>query len=101
VLGQEDLQTRKWTEVGPTYRFEEAHMSMHPHSSALLREMELASEAERQRAMQHRYLQLGDEAPSSQTLPARGKIAAALARLGDHWRNRSPRVGQTVEPSGS
>jgi hypothetical protein len=90
-----------WTEVGPTRRFEEAAMSMHPHSSALLREMELATEAERQRALQHRYLQLGDETPVSQTMPSQGKIAVALARLGHHWRNRFPHVGQTVEPSGS
>jgi hypothetical protein len=74
---------------------------MHPHSSAVLREMELASESERQRAMQQRYLQLGDETPSSQAMPSQGKIGAALTRLGNYWRNRSPRVGRTVEPSGS
>jgi hypothetical protein len=76
-------------------------MSIHPHSSALLREMELATEAERQRDMQHRYLHLVGESPSSQTMSSQGKIAAALARLSDHWRGRSPHVGQTVEPSGS
>jgi hypothetical protein len=76
-------------------------MSMHPHSSALLREMEMASEADRQRAMQYRHLQLGDETPSPQTMPSQGKIAAALARLADRWRNRSGRVRQTPEPSGS
>ena len=76
-------------------------MSIHPHSSALLREMESACEAERQRAMQHRYLQLGGETPISQTMPSQGKIAAALARLGNSWRTRIPRIRQTVEPSGS
>ena len=74
---------------------------MHPHSSALLREMEMASESDRQRAMQHRYLQLGEETPSPQTVPSQGRIAAALARLGDRWRQRAPRTRQTIEPSGS
>ena len=76
-------------------------MSMHPHSSALLREMELASEADRQRAMQYRYLELREEAPSPQTVPTPGLIASVLTRLAERWRTRFPRVGQTVEPSGS
>ncbi len=76
-------------------------MSMHPYSNAVIREMELATEAERQRAMQIRYLQLVGEAPLPQTMPSRGKVAAALARLGDYWRYRFLHVGQTAEPSGS
>lgn len=74
---------------------------MHPHSSALLREMEMASESDRQRAMQYRHLQLGEETPSPQTAPTQGRISAALARLSDRWRKRAHRTRQSIEPSGS
>ena len=77
-------------------------MSMHPHSSALLREMERATEADRQLAAQRRLLQ-GDAPPPPQGSALHIRVSAAIGRLGDRWRNRArtPRTRQTVEPSGS
>lgn len=77
-------------------------MSMHPHSSALLREMELASEADRQLTAQRRLL-LGDAPPPPQTATLRAHIAAAMGWFGSRLRHRAhmPRARQTVEPSGS
>ena len=77
-------------------------MSMHPYSSSLLREMEMASEADRKLAAQRRLL-LGDAPPPSQPGAIHSLVSAAMARLSERWSNRSrtPRARQTMEPSGS
>ncbi len=77
-------------------------MSMHPHSSALLREMELASEADRRLAAERRLLH-GDAPAPQQAGTIHTRILAATAWLGDRLRHRPrmPRTHQTVEPSGS
>lgn len=74
---------------------------MHPHSNALLREMEIASQNGRSRAEQHRRMQLGDELPTPEPGTIRLRLGTMLGRLGERWQNRSPRVRRTVEPSSS
>lgn len=77
-------------------------MSMHPHSSALLHELQRATEADRQLAAQSRLLR-GDSPPQPQAGALRARMSAAMVWLGDRWRNRvrTPRTRQTVEPTGS
>jgi hypothetical protein len=74
---------------------------MHPHSSALLREMEITSQNERRLEQERRLMQLGDEPPTPEPGTIRLRLGTMLGSVGERWRNRAPRVRRTIEPSGS
>jgi hypothetical protein len=72
-------------------------MSMHPHSDALLRELDRTHEAARQQALQHRLLRTNIANPAPQN-PSQSPVFAALRRLADHLRHR-PHMPQTRRPA--
>lgn len=74
---------------------------MQPYSSALLREMELASQSERRRAAQLRSLHMREEPPPPEPNAICMRLGAALNKFGGRLRTRPLAPRRTMEPSGS
>jgi hypothetical protein len=74
---------------------------MHPHSSAVLREMELASQSERRRAAQLRSLHMREEPPPPEPNAICLRLGAASNKAGERLRIRLLALRRTMEPNGS